>query len=53
MQMGRLGFGQTAGGAPAKTQVKNTGGFGSVGPIRAAAEGKSNPPFYGVKPLLI
>lgn len=53
MQMGRLGFGQTAGGAPAKTQVKNTGGFGSVGPIRAAAEGKSNPSFYGVKSLLI
>ncbi|KAL0638432.1 ADP-ribosylation factor GTPase activating protein, ER-Golgi transport [Maublancomyces gigas] len=38
MQMGRLGFGQTAGGAPAKAQPKNTGGFGSVGPIKAAAE---------------
>lgn len=53
MQMGRLGFGQTAGGAPAKAQTKNTGGFGSVGPIKAAAEGERNLVFYDVKPLLI
>lgn len=43
LQMGRLGFGQTAGSASAKVPAKNTGGFGSVGPIRAAAEGKLNP----------
>lgn len=41
LQMGRLGFGQTAGAAPAKTQAKNFGGFGSVGPIKAAAEGRT------------
>lgn len=41
--MARLGFGQIGGpkssaAAPAK---KNTGGFGSVGPVKAAPEGKS------------
>lgn len=37
--MGRLGFGQTAGTAAAKPAAKNMGGFGSVGPVRAATEG--------------
>lgn len=42
MGLGRLGFGQVGGNkaaaaAPAK---KNMGGFGSVGPVKAAVEGK-------------
>ncbi|RFU28485.1 hypothetical protein B7463_g7867, partial [Scytalidium lignicola] len=37
MGMGRLGFGQVGGSKPAATQ-KKMGGFGSVGPIKAAAE---------------
>ena len=46
MGVARLGFGQVGGGkaaaaAPAK---KNAGGFGSVGPVRAAAEGKNRVP---------
>lgn len=41
MGMGRLGFGQVGGGikAAASAPKKNAGGFGSVGPVRAAAEG--------------
>lgn len=39
MGMGRLGFGQIGGSKPAATQ-KKAGGFGSVGPIKAAQEGK-------------
>lgn len=39
LQMGRLGFGQTAGAAAAKPAAKNMGGFGSVGPVKAAVEG--------------
>ncbi|KOS17778.1 ADP-ribosylation factor GTPase-activating protein glo3 [Escovopsis weberi] len=43
--MGRLGFGQVggkkpAGGAPA-SGTRNVGGFGSVGPVKAAAEDES------------
>ncbi|KAH8146602.1 uncharacterized protein LAJ45_09285 [Morchella importuna] len=38
LQMGRLGFGQTAGAAVAKPAAKNMGGFGSVGPVKAAVE---------------
>ncbi|KAG0649491.1 ADP-ribosylation factor GTPase-activating glo3 [Hyphodiscus hymeniophilus] len=37
MGMGRLGFGQVGGAKPA-TAVKKMGGFGSVGPIKAAKE---------------
>ena len=45
MGMGRLGFGQIGGGKPAQSQAakKNAGGFGSVGPVKAAAEGMSSP----------
>lgn len=39
MGLGRLGFGQIGGSKPAATQ-KKAGGFGSVGPIKAAQEGK-------------
>lgn len=39
MGMGRLGFGQIGGGKPAAQQQKKMGGFGSVGPIKAQAEG--------------
>ncbi len=39
MGVGRLGFGQIGGGKPAAAQKKSTGGFGSVGPIKAAKEG--------------
>jgi ADP-ribosylation factor GTPase-activating protein 2/3 len=39
MGMGRLGFGQIGGNKPAPT-AKKMGGFGSVGPIKATAEGK-------------
>jgi ADP-ribosylation factor GTPase-activating protein 2/3 len=41
MGMGRLGFGQVGkpAGAAAAAQKKNAGGFGSVGPIKASAEG--------------
>ncbi|PWI70399.1 ArfGAP family protein [Purpureocillium lilacinum] len=44
MGMGRLGFGQIGGGKPAQSQAakKNAGGFGSVGPVKAAAEDESN-----------
>lgn len=40
LQMGRLGFGQTAGAAAAVTKpaARNTGGFGSVGPVKAAVD---------------
>jgi ADP-ribosylation factor GTPase-activating protein 2/3 len=38
MGIGRLGFGQVGGNKPAP-QKKAAGGFGSVGPIKAAAEG--------------
>lgn len=37
MGLGRLGFGQIGGSKPAATQ-KKAGGFGSVGPIKAAQE---------------
>lgn len=41
MGMGRLGFGQVGGSKPAAAaQKKSAGGFGSVGPIKAAAEGR-------------
>jgi ADP-ribosylation factor GTPase-activating protein 2/3 len=41
MGFGRLGFGQVGGSKPAATTTKkNAGGFGSVGPVKAAAEGK-------------
>ncbi|ODA77673.1 hypothetical protein RJ55_06275 [Drechmeria coniospora] len=44
MGMGRLGFGQVGGNKPAQDQStkKNAGGFGSVGPVRAAAEDESD-----------
>jgi ADP-ribosylation factor GTPase-activating protein 2/3 len=42
MGMGRLGFGQV-GGAKAAAPKKTGGGFGSVGPIKAAPEGKQSP----------
>ncbi|KAJ2896823.1 hypothetical protein MKZ38_005211 [Zalerion maritima] len=40
MGVGRLGFGQIGGNMPAASAAKKTGtgGFGSVGPIKAAAE---------------
>ncbi|KAK1752108.1 hypothetical protein QBC47DRAFT_389700 [Echria macrotheca] len=39
MGMGRLGFGQVGSSKPAAAaQKKNAGGFGSVGPIKAAVE---------------
>ncbi|KAK0714888.1 hypothetical protein B0H67DRAFT_579391 [Lasiosphaeris hirsuta] len=39
MGMGRLGFGQVGGAKPAAAaQKKNMGGFGSVGPIKAAVD---------------
>jgi len=42
MGVARLGFGQVGGGKPAAAaQKKNAGGFGSVGPIKAAVEGLS------------
>lgn len=42
MGFGRLGFGQVGGGKPAAAPAakKNAGGFGSVGPVKAAAEGE-------------
>ncbi len=40
MGIGRLGFGQVGGAKPAAAAPKkNAGGFGSVGPIKAAVEG--------------
>jgi ADP-ribosylation factor GTPase-activating protein 2/3 len=42
MGFGRLGFGQVGGSKPAATQ-KKTGGFGSVGPIKATKEGIIHP----------
>lgn len=47
MGMGRLGFGQVGGSKPAPQ--KKMGGFGSVGPIKAAQEGKSCLPCHGRK----
>ena len=41
MGMGRLGFGQVGGAKPAAAQ-KKMGGFGSVGPIKAAQEGTTS-----------
>jgi len=38
MGVGRLGFGQV-GGPKAAAPKKNAGGFGSVGPVKAAPEG--------------
>ncbi|KAI0132267.1 hypothetical protein BJ170DRAFT_691445 [Xylariales sp. AK1849] len=42
MGFGRLGFGQVGGAKPAAAPAakKNAGGFGSVGPVKAAADGK-------------
>lgn len=42
MGVGRLGFGQVGGNKPASSAApkKNVGGFGSVGPVKAAVEGK-------------
>ena len=42
MGFGRLGFGQVGGNKPAGSAApkKNIGGFGSVGPVKAAVEGK-------------
>lgn len=40
MGVARLGFGQVGGGKPAAPAKKNAGGFGSVGPVKAAVEGK-------------
>lgn len=41
MGVTRLGFGQVGGSkAVAPAAKKNTGGFGSVGPVKAAAEGR-------------
>lgn len=37
MGMGRLGFGQIGTKKPVAAQAKSTGGFGSVGPIKAAS----------------
>lgn len=44
MGFGRLGFGQTGGGAKAAApaQKKNLGGFGSVGPVKSSAQGKTD-----------
>ncbi|PHH84958.1 hypothetical protein CDD83_1113 [Cordyceps sp. RAO-2017] len=44
MGIGRLGFGQVGGSKPAQAAVarKNLGGFGSVGPVKAAAEDESD-----------
>lgn len=39
MGMGRLGFGQIGGPKAAAAPKKNAGGFGSVGPVKAAAHG--------------
>jgi ADP-ribosylation factor GTPase-activating protein 2/3 len=42
MGVARLGFGQVGGAkAAAAPQKKNTGGFGSVGPIKANQDGKT------------
>lgn len=42
MGVARLGFGQVGGGkAAAAAPKKNAGGFGSVGPVKAAVEGTS------------
>lgn len=44
MGMGRLGFGQIGGAKPAAAAAKRSaGGFGSVGPIKAAPEGMRHP----------
>lgn len=40
MGIGRLGFGQVGGKKAAAAPKKNAGGFGSVGPVKAAAEGE-------------
>jgi ADP-ribosylation factor GTPase-activating protein 2/3 len=46
MGIGRLGFGQVGkpAGSAAAAQKGAAGGFGSVGPIKATAEGKDSPP---------
>lgn len=51
MGFGRLGFGQVGGpkAAAAPAAKKNAGGFGSVGPVKAAAEGRINPSFPACK----
>lgn len=41
MGVARLGFGQVGGPKAAPAPKKNAGGFGSVGPVKATAEGKS------------
>ncbi|KAM5348163.1 hypothetical protein ACJ41O_007987 [Fusarium nematophilum] len=41
MGIGRLGFGQVGGPKAAPAPKKNAGGFGSVGPVKAAAEDDS------------
>lgn len=47
MGFGRLGFGQVGGAKPAAAAApaakKNAGGFGSVGPVKAAGEGNAPP----------
>lgn len=40
MGVTRLGFGQVGGGKASAPAKKNIGGFGSVGPVKAAAEGR-------------
>ena len=46
MGMGRLGFGQIGGPKASTPAKKNAGGFGSVGPVKAAAEGKVSNEYY-------
>lgn len=48
MGFGRLGFGQVGGSKPAAAPAakKNAGGFGSVGPVKAAAGGMYTIPKY-------
>lgn len=40
MGVARLGFGQVGGNRAAAAKKKNAGGFGSVGPVKAAVEGR-------------
>lgn len=42
MGVGRLGFGQVGANKSAAAATKSAGGFGSVGPIKATAAGKSS-----------
>ena len=54
MGIGRLGFGQTAGGGAAKAATAKKGlGFGSVGPVKATPEGTSTYIFLTSSPFLI